>query len=143
MLLAIELKTDVEIAIVYAIALVAILFGLLLFIINIHRSLKARRSLVKKFQEIEAVNWRTAVLPKKIRLTKAEKNVYDRLIESGIIDKHYSDDRGKDIIRVWLDADRIDAHIAKTRKVLIALFSSIGAIITFLIVLAALDVFVL
>ncbi|MBD3192888.1 MAG: hypothetical protein GF308_19770 [Candidatus Heimdallarchaeota archaeon] len=143
MLWAIELKTDIEIAIVYAVALIGILFALLLIIINISRSLKARRSLVRKFQEIEAVNWRTSVLPKKMRLTKAEKNVYDRLIESGIIDKHYSDNKGKDIIKVWLDADRIDAHIAKTRKVLIALFSSIGVIIAFLIVVAVLDIFVL
>ncbi|MFX1538498.1 MAG: hypothetical protein ACFFDI_30265 [Promethearchaeota archaeon] len=141
MILGFVLKAPVQTAIIYVVVLTAILFGLFVFIVNINRSLKARTRLVRKFQEIEAVNWRTAVLPEKIKLARDEKRVYDRLIDNGTIDKHYSDNRGKDVIRVWLDAERIDAHIAKTRKVLIALFSSIGAIVLFLIIAAAIDVF--
>jgi hypothetical protein len=110
--------------------------------IAISKRLQARKRLVQKFQEIEAVNWRTSVLPKKIPLTRDEKNVYDRLIETGIIDKHYSDDNGKDIIRVWLDAKRIDEHIAKTKRVLLLMFLPALILLLFLIIYAVLDVFV-
>ena len=143
MIPGLELKAEISTTIIYAFTLVAIIFSLFIIIVNIRRSLRARTSLVRKFQEIEAVNWRTSVLPKKFKLTRAEQKVYDRLIYNGTIDKHYSDDKGKDIIRVWLDADRIDDHIAKTRKALIALFTSVGVILLFLIIMAVLDVFVI